>query len=107
MGPNCDPESVQKALQLLQAQHLEERLLIDCAHGNSGKDLKRQRQVFEMCVEQLDHPSIRGLMLESNIHEGRQSTHPLSYGVSITDPCLGWEETEDLILSMTMSSVQK
>lgn len=119
LKPNCDRESIHQALAILRNYHLEERLLIDCAHGNSGKDLKRQKEVFANIIEELGsaNRSIRGLMLESHLFSGKQplSDEPdtLLYGVSITDPCLGWDETEELILtasdrlSISINSVQK
>ncbi|HEX2583378.1 MAG TPA: 3-deoxy-7-phosphoheptulonate synthase [Chlamydiales bacterium] len=118
--PNCSVQSVQAALQALREHHLEERLVIDCSHGNSGKDPQRQKWAFETAIEQIEsgNRAIRALMLESNLVSGKQplSDEPerLCYGVSITDPCLGWEETAELLclaeerLSLTsMSSVQK
>jgi 3-deoxy-7-phosphoheptulonate synthase len=117
--PNCDSESIKTALRLLREHHLEERLVIDCAHGNSGKNLRQQRNVFFSALEQ-NHPSVRALMIESQLIEGKQpldeEPDQLLYGVSVTDPCFGWEETEELILlasgklafpSISMSSVQK
>jgi 3-deoxy-7-phosphoheptulonate synthase len=106
---NCDPESVQAALKLLLTHHLEERLVIDCAHGNSGKDPKRQALAFKTCIEQIRNGchAIRGLMLESHLNPGKQTIpeeiDQLLYGVSITDPCLGWEETEELVTSGVQS----
>jgi len=109
---NCDPESVQMALEQLRFQHLDERLVIDCAHGNSGKDPKRQTIAFNMCLDQIKNgcSAIRGLMLESHLNPGKQAIpeemDQILYGVSITDPCLGWDETEALVGSICMSCVQ-
>jgi 3-deoxy-7-phosphoheptulonate synthase len=77
------------------------RILVDCAHGNSAKDHARQPAVFRSVLEQLleGETSILGMMLESNIVEGRQGlSGALVYGQSITDACIGWEATEELIL---------
>lgn len=109
---NYDPSSVAKALRALQDHRLEPRLLIDCSHGNCGKDHRRQRLVFESVIEQAaENQAIAGLMLESHLFAGKQplSDDPslLHYGVSITDPCLGWEETEWLLRSISINSVQK
>jgi len=103
-------------LSELKAHHLEERLVVDCAHGNSGKDPWKQQQVFEDVIAQ-ENEAIAGLMLESHLTTGKQllpdEPEVLRYGVSITDPCLGWSETEELVLaaderlSTSMSSVQK
>jgi 3-deoxy-7-phosphoheptulonate synthase len=117
-GPNCDEANVQMALQALKAHHLEERLAIDCSHGNSNKDPRQQKWAFTTAIQQIEmgNQAIRALMLESNLLPGKQplSEEPdrLHYGVSITDPCLGWEETEELLLRgesalTSMSSVQK
>jgi 3-deoxy-7-phosphoheptulonate synthase len=97
--PNYD--SVAEVLEELKNNSLEPRLVIDCSHGNCGKDPKKQKEVFRSILETKNR-AIRGLMLESHLFAGKQ---PLSanlyYGVSITDPCLGWEETEELILSFS------
>ncbi len=95
---NFDGASVAKAIRILQSQHLEPRLIIDCSHGNSGKDPQKQRIAFESVMEQ-KNPYIAGIMLESHLLGGKQSIGggPLQYGLSITDPCLGWEETEALL----------
>ncbi len=110
--PNFDPVSIEKAIRFLQDHHLKPRLLVDCSHGNCGKDHLRQKIAFESVVEQATkNNSIVGLMLESHLFPGKQPIGEdpslLNYGVSITDPCLGWEETESLIRSISMSSVQK
>jgi 3-deoxy-7-phosphoheptulonate synthase len=109
---NFDPPSIQKALQQLQEHRLEPRLLIDCSHGNCGKDHRRQRIAFESVIEQAaENKAIAGFMLESHLFAGKQPLGDdpslLNYGVSITDPCLAWEETETLLRSMSISSVQK
>jgi 3-deoxy-7-phosphoheptulonate synthase len=119
-GPNCDSANVETALQSLREYHLEERLAIDCSHGNSGKDPERQKWAFETALQQIEdgNRAIRALMLESNLSPGKQplgdEPDQLRYGISITDACLGWEETEELLLraeerlSLTsISSVQK
>jgi len=114
--PNYERQFVQHALSELKAHHLEERLVVDCAHGNSGKDPWKQQQVFEDVIAQ-ENDAIAGLMLESHLTTGKQplpdEPEVLRYGISITDPCLGWSETEELVLSAeerlstSMSSVQK
>ena len=113
-GPNYDALSVQNALQALREHHVEERLVIDCAHGNSGKDPTRQCAVFEIAIH---HEGVVALMLESHLSAGKQplpeEPEQLRYGISITDACLGWEETAELILaadarlSTEICSVQK
>lgn len=83
---------------------LPSRLLVDCAHGNSGKDHKKQKEVFLNLLSLLPHTSLFGLMLESNLLPGNQllseSPSQLKKGISITDPCLGFDETEELILTL-------
>ncbi len=101
-GPNYDSESVKKAQKMLRERGLSDRLVIDCSHGNSNKDYKRQSIVFMDAIRQIadGNTGIVGLMLESNINEGRQdegNPKRLKYGVSITDACIGWEQTEELI----------
>lgn len=110
-SPNYDPFSVEKAVRCLQQHRLEPRIMIDCSHGNCGKDHQKQQTAFESVMRQAaDNPFLVGLMLESHLFSGKQPLGEdpslLNYGVSITDPCLGWEETETLLRSMSISSVQ-
>jgi 3-deoxy-7-phosphoheptulonate synthase len=78
--------------------------MVDCSHGNSRKDYTRQAEVLESAVNQRaeGRREIMGIMLESNLVAGRQpipkDPAELVYGCSITDPCIGWEETESLLL---------
>jgi 3-deoxy-7-phosphoheptulonate synthase len=109
--PNYDAASVAQALHTLREHRLEPRLLIDCSHGNCGKNHRRQKTVFEAVLEQAEeNKAIAGLMLESHLFGGKQPLGDdrslLSYGVSITDPCLDWEETETLLRSRSIDSVQ-
>ncbi|NNJ25708.1 3-deoxy-7-phosphoheptulonate synthase [Alienimonas chondri] len=102
-GPNYDAESIAKATAGLIDDGLPPRFLVDCSHANSGKDPLRQPSVWQNVLGQrLDgNDSIIGMMLESNLYEGNQSLTPdaadLKYGVSVTDGCLGWEDTETLL----------
>jgi len=81
-------------------------LMIDCSHGNSNKDFRRQSGVAESAVAQIKdgNRSIIGLMLESHLNEGNQSSEQprseMRYGVSVTDACINWETTETLLRSM-------
>jgi 3-deoxy-7-phosphoheptulonate synthase len=103
-GPNYDAESLADAAARLTAAGLPPRFLVDCSHANSNKDYRRQSEVWESVISQrlAGNDGVIGLMLESNLAEGRQDlTGPLSAlqrGVSITDACLGFEETERLLL---------
>jgi 3-deoxy-7-phosphoheptulonate synthase len=101
-GPNHDPESVARAAARLADPELPRPILIDCAHGNSRKDAARQVAVCREVLQQVrcGQKAILGLMLESNLEPGRQAWspgRPLRRGVSITDACIGWYETEDLL----------
>lgn len=103
-GPNYDAESLADAAARLSAADLAPRFLVDCSHANSSKDYRRQPEVWRSVVDQrlAGNEGIIGLMLESNLTEGRQdlsgSLDSMRRGVSITDACLGWEETEQLLL---------
>jgi 3-deoxy-7-phosphoheptulonate synthase len=105
MRPNYDSVSVNNTITLLNKNNLRDSIIIDCSHGNSSKDYLMQPRVWQDVINQrIDgNDSIRGLMLESNIHEGNQAVGDMpdniKYGVSITDACISWERTEDLILS--------
>jgi 3-deoxy-7-phosphoheptulonate synthase len=101
-APNYDAESVAQAIGLLRAASLPERVMIDLSHDNSGKDPERQPAVADAVAEQISagQPAICGVMLESFLVAGRQdldSGHDLVYGQSITDGCIGWETTVDVL----------
>lgn len=94
---NYDAASMDMAAELLKRAGLEPRIMVDCSHANSRKLYKRQRYVCRDICSQVadgDH-RIMGVMIESNLREGRQNldSEPLIKGVSVTDPCIGWEET--------------
>ena len=99
-GPNYDSRSITAVQERLARKGLPPRLMVDCSHGNSGKDHTKQPLVFEDVIKQIrdGNRGIIGLMLESNINEGRQDLTSCgdtpAYGVSITDACIGWETTE-------------
>ena len=102
---NFNQQSVTKACQLLQSKQLPVRIMIDCSHGNSGKDHGKQHAVIDNICEQLVQPNcaIFGVMLESFIHPGKQalkSADKLAYGISVTDACIGLAETEKLLLQL-------
>jgi 3-deoxy-7-phosphoheptulonate synthase len=102
---NFDQESVAYALGLLRKANLLEGLLIDCSHDNSGREHLRQITVFQSVLNQVldGNRNIRGLILESNLFAGNQSLvknpSTLKYAVSLTDPCLDWESTKELIMT--------
>lgn len=101
--PNYDANSVSQCEQQLHNSGQNARLIIDCSHGNSSKDHRRQQAVCEDIFGQIatGNRSIIGVMLESHLNEGNQpSNKPLSeldYGVSITDACIDWQTTEVLL----------
>ena len=103
-GPNYDAEAVQSAQEVLRKVGLADRLIVDCSHANAGKDHTREGDVFRNVLAQrlAGNEGVVGVMLESHINEGSQSLGDdpsvLEYGVSITDPCIGWVETEDLLV---------
>ena len=99
--PNYDLESIQKAKTLVSHRDDQRLIMIDCSHGNSHKDYRRQPEVFHYVVDtfQQGESSILGVMLESFLVEGNQKlgNSPLRYGQSVTDGCINWEMTEGLL----------
>ena len=95
---------MQAAAEALSAASLSPRLLVDCSHANSNKDYRNQPSVWRDVIAQrvAGNQNVIGLMLESNLFPGSQklTADPslLHYGVSITDGCIAWDETEALIL---------
>lgn len=102
--PNYDPLSIQKALDALSERHLSGKLVIDCSHDNSGQNHRGQPHVWKSVIEQRadGQAGIAGMMLESHLKEGNQKftgrADDLEYGVSITDQCISWDTTRDLLL---------
>jgi 3-deoxy-7-phosphoheptulonate synthase len=108
--PNYDAASVDAAAVELAQSGLNAKVMIDCSHANSQRQYQLQAQVAANVAEQLNagDDRIMGLMIESHLHAGRQDHAPgceLTYGQSITDACLGWEETLPL-LDMLAESVK-
>ncbi len=107
-GSNYEEADVSAAAELLSASGLPSQLMIDCSHANSGKKHGRQAIVWRNLIEQIaasnatgSPTSIVGMMLESNLNEGRQNIpddlSQLQYGVSVTDECINWQTTEVLL----------
>jgi 3-deoxy-7-phosphoheptulonate synthase len=99
---NYDVEEIRRAAALVTDQGIPRPILVDCSHANSGKDPARQPEVCRRVLAQLraGDGAILGVMLESNLEAGRQDWKPgsdLRRGVSITDGCLGWKESEALL----------
>lgn len=102
-GTNYDPDSIREVRKALEAKGLEPALMIDCSHANSEKDFRNQPKVCAVLGEQIagGDTNIRAVMIESHLHEGAQKIDPdrskLAYGVSVTDSCVGWETTVEMI----------
>ncbi|KAH9886604.1 hypothetical protein F4778DRAFT_474070 [Xylariomycetidae sp. FL2044] len=99
-GTNYDKESIQAAKETLTKKGQKQAIMVDCSHGNSNKDHRNQPKVAKVVGDQLreGEKSIIGVMIESNINEGNQKVPPegasgLKKGVSITDACIDWEST--------------
>jgi 3-deoxy-7-phosphoheptulonate synthase len=106
---NYDAVSIAVAERELTSAGLPANIVVDCSHGNSNKDAGLQPQVAENCVAQIvdGNRSIVGLMLESHLKAGNQpipkDLSKLEYGMSITDPCIDWATTENLLLKLHAS----
>jgi 3-deoxy-7-phosphoheptulonate synthase len=104
--PNYDSVNVKIAEEALEKSDLAANIMIDCSHENSNKNPALQPLVMDNVTNQIleGNKSIVGLMIESNIKHGRQNIpanlDDLEYGLSVTDGCIGWEETEDAIRKM-------
>ncbi len=101
-GTNFDAESIQNVTGQLAARGLPPTVMVDCSHGNSLKDYRKQSLVAAALAEQIRAGSraITGVMIESHLVEGRQDAKPgaeLAYGQSITDACVSWETTEAML----------
>ena len=105
--PNYDRASVIGCEKLLRDNGLAERIMIDCSHDNSNQDYRNQGKVIDDIKSQIisGNKSIFGVMLESNLSSGKQkildNIDDMRYGVSVTDGCIDWEETESIIKSLS------
>ncbi|WP_438766225.1 3-deoxy-7-phosphoheptulonate synthase [Kushneria sp. TE3] len=96
-GPNHDAQSVQRAIDALGRAGVSTAIMVDCSHANSGKDPARQPLVLDEVIRQRleGTSSLVGVMLESHLEAGKQPLGgTLHYGVSVTDACLGWTDSE-------------
>ncbi len=98
-GPNFGTEALDQAERALRDAGLSEALMVDCSHANSGKKPEKQVGVLDAIGSEIasGRTSLRGFMLESHLFGGSQPVGPLAglrYGVSVTDACLGWDDTE-------------
>ena len=129
-GTNFDRDSIRNAKEALAKKGLRQRLMVDCSHGNSSKNHKNQPKVAGDLADQIadGEEAIMGVMIESNINEGefqgprlslmvtdggagsqkvpKEGKEGLKYGVSITDACIGWEDTES-VLETLATAVRK
>ena len=105
-APNYDADSVAAACKALSASELPATLMVDCSHANSSKQHEKQRDVARSVADQIAGGStnVFGLMVESHLQAGAQKFTPgkddanaLAYGQSITDACLGWDHSVDLL----------
>ncbi len=102
-GPNFGADAISAAQAQLNKAGVLSQLLVDCSHGNSNKDHTLQNVALNSIIEQrvAGNADIIGCMLESNLNAGSQSLNcpieELEYGVSVTDACIGWDETEELL----------
>jgi 3-deoxy-7-phosphoheptulonate synthase len=100
---NYDSTSIKKCEDLLIKADLPVRIMVDCSHGNSNKDAEKQKDVLHNIAKQIrdGNKSIIGLMIESNLKSGNQDylkkSNDLEYGISITDSCLSFDDTEKAI----------
>ena len=97
-APNYSSEHVKSVAEQLTQAGLTPKLMVDCSHANSRKDFKRQMEVAQDIATQIQNgeQNIMGVMVESHLVEGRQND-PVVYGQSITDACIGWDDTEQLL----------
>ncbi len=111
LTPNYSADAVQAARQMLHTAQVPDRLMIDFSHANSRKQYQRQSEVCAAVADQIGNGEhgIMGVMIESHLNEGRQDVipgQPLRYGQSITDACIGWDATVQL-LERLAAAVQK
>ncbi|MGV3495060.1 MAG: 3-deoxy-7-phosphoheptulonate synthase [Ramlibacter sp.] len=101
-GPNYGADDVAAAAAILRKGGVAERVMVDCSHANSAKDYRRQPEVARDVARQVAGGDTRilGVMIESHLQPGRQDLvpgQPLAHGVSITDGCIGWAQTEEVL----------
>ncbi|MEM1028479.1 MAG: 3-deoxy-7-phosphoheptulonate synthase, partial [Planctomycetota bacterium] len=104
-GSNYHPADIQQAAEGLTNAGMNPLLMVDCSHANSGKKFAQQEVVWDSLIEQRQAggsgDAIIGVMIESNLAEGKQSIpadlSQLKYGVSVTDECIGWETTAAML----------
>jgi 3-deoxy-7-phosphoheptulonate synthase len=101
--PNYSPEDIKKTEEMLEKAGLFPTIMVDCSHGNSEKDHEKQPLVLDAVVDQIEagNRSISGVMIESYLEAGNQpmpkEPGQMKYGISITDKCIGWNTTEQIL----------
>lgn len=111
-GPNYSRADIDAACAILKKAGVSERVMVDCSHANSSKDYRRQVEVAKEVAQQIaggEH-RILGLMIESHLQPGKQDLKPgvpLQPGVSITDGCIGWEQTEAVLRELAAAARQR
>ncbi len=111
--PNYDNQSVEAAVTALKEKTLNTRLMIDCSHGNSSKDHNRQSLVLNNVAQQVEDGSsqIMGVMIESHLIAGNQTIttngKPMVYGQSITDACVDWNTTVEMLRSLSKTVARR
>ena len=102
---NYDEKSIDDVSARLDKANLPQQIVVDCSHANSLKDHKKQMVVVDNLAGQLSNGEkrIKGLMIESNLVEGNQNINDpdLVYGKSVTDACIGWEDTEKALYALS------
>ena len=109
-NPNYDQQSVEATLTALREADVNESIMIDASHGNSQKKFKQQIPVIENISEQikLGDKNIKGIMIESHLNEGNQKiSDNLTYGQSITDACMGWEDTVNCLNKLNDAVIKR
>ncbi|MBN1958195.1 MAG: 3-deoxy-7-phosphoheptulonate synthase [Desulfuromonadales bacterium] len=102
-APNYYPEDIRRTAEQLKERSLPSAIMVDCSHANSRKDHNLQREVLDNVIDQLrENPgSITGVMIESNLNAGNQpipeDLSQLKYGVSVTDKCVDWSTTAEML----------
>lgn len=110
-GVNYTPDAIANASQSLEKRGITASVMVDCSHGNSCKDYRRQSEVAKSLCEQIaaGNHAITSVMVESNLVEGAQklSDQPLVYGQSVTDACISWEETEKMLEAFSRAVLER
>lgn len=99
--PNYEKECVEAVVSTLEHENMDNAIVIDASHGNSGKSWENQVEVLKYLGANR-HTKVRGLMMESFLHSGNQSlsNRPLVYGISVTDGCIGWDLSEEVLMDI-------